>query len=182
MGKSDEEQTKKRAHKAIGNSKNKAADGDSKIKKQSSLDTLGSSPFETACEATDGGGARHSRWCELFRQMCEYKVQFGDCLVPKRYSANPKLGKWVAAQRTRYRKITKEKPTSIIAEHIRALNGIGFDCGGLIGAHDFNNCANTRQSSVTASHISTLPTPSSGIGLRLSAETIGCARKEHQIA
>ena len=169
MGKSDKEQTKKRAHKAIGNSKHKATDGDSKNKKQSTLDALGSSPFETAYEVTDDGGARHSRWCELFRQMCEYKVHFGDCLVPRRYSVNPKLGRWVAAQRTRYTKITKEKPTSII-------------CGGLIGAHDFNNCANTRQSSVTASHISTLPTPSSGIGLRLSAETIGCARKEHQIA
>jgi len=89
MGKSDKEQTKKRAHKAIGNSKHKATDGDSKNKKQSTLDALGSSPFETAYEVTDDGGARHSRWCELFRQLCEYEVQFGDCLVPKWYSVNP---------------------------------------------------------------------------------------------
>ena len=41
MGKRDEKQTKKRAHKATGKSKHEALHaGESKLKKQSSLDTL----------------------------------------------------------------------------------------------------------------------------------------------
>ena len=40
MGKSDKEQTKKRAHKAIGNSKHKAADGDIVRTRNSQLWTL----------------------------------------------------------------------------------------------------------------------------------------------
>ena len=81
-------------------------------------------------EATDNdGGLRHSQWRDLFRQLCEYKVQFGDCLVPKKYSANPKLGRWVDHQRSRYKDNTEEKSTSTTAEHVRALNGIGFDWG-----------------------------------------------------
>jgi hypothetical protein len=129
MGKSDEKQTKKRAHKNTGKSKHKGTDRESKHKKQSSLDTLGSSPLATTFEATHDGGVRHSQWCELFRHMCEYKIQFGHCRVPFKYSANLKLGYWVAKQRASYKKNTEEKSTSMTAEHIRALNGIGFEWG-----------------------------------------------------
>ena len=45
MGKSDEKQTKKRAH--------KATDGASKHKNKPSFGTLGSSPFENTFEAID---------------------------------------------------------------------------------------------------------------------------------
>jgi hypothetical protein len=123
MGKSNENPSNTRAH--------KATDGESKHKKQPSFATLGStwsSPFEITSEDNDGG-LRHSRWQDHFRQLCEYKVQFGDCIVPKQYSVNPKLGQWVSKQRTRYRKSVDEASTSMTAEHIRALNGIGFDWG-----------------------------------------------------
>ena len=117
MGKSDEMQTKKRAHKATA--------GESKDKNN----TLGRSPLAVTFEATDDGGLRHSQWCEHFRQLCEYKIQFGDCIVPFKYPANPKLGVWVSKQRIKYRKHTEETSTSITAERIRALDGIGFDWG-----------------------------------------------------
>jgi hypothetical protein len=124
MGKSDENQTKKRAHKA------KATDGESKHKNKPSFDSHGSSPFETTFEAIDNdGGLRHSRWRDHFRQLCEYKVQFGHCLVPQRYAANPKLGTWVNNQRKTYKLYQEGKPSSMTAEHIRALDGIGFDWG-----------------------------------------------------
>ena len=118
MGKSDANQTKKRSHKA------KATDGgEIKHKNKPSFDAM-------TFEATDNdGGLRHSQWRDLFRQLCEYKVQFGDCLVPRGYPTNPKLGIWVNHQRSRYRKNTEEKSTSTTAEHIRALNGIGFYWG-----------------------------------------------------
>lgn len=34
----------------------------------------------------------YEQWNEWFEQLREFKVQFGDCLVPQLYSANPKLG------------------------------------------------------------------------------------------
>ena len=121
MGKSDEKQTKKRAHKATGESKHQ---------NKPSVGTLRSTwnPFKATFEDIDGG-FRHSQWCDQFRQLCEYKVQFGHCVVPLKYSANLKLGQWVSTQRTRYRKNREEKSTSMTAEHIRALDGIGFDWG-----------------------------------------------------
>jgi hypothetical protein len=115
MGKSEEKQTEKRTH--------KATDGKSKHKNKPSFDAA-------IFQATDNdGGLRHSKWREFFRQLCEYKKQFGDCLVPKNYPANPKLGPWVAFQRYDYRdrKNKEIKSTGMIAEHIRALNGIGFE-------------------------------------------------------
>jgi hypothetical protein len=125
MGKSSEEkETESRAHKAT-------TDGESKHKHKNkpSFATLGSSPFATNFEATDDEGTQHSLWRDHFRQLCEYKVQFGDCIVPQQYAANPNLGTWVRYQRTQYRDYWEEKPNSVTAEHIRALEGIGFNLG-----------------------------------------------------
>ena len=111
MGKSDEKQTKKKAH--------KATDGESKRKHEPSFDTLlGSSPFAMTFKDTDREGVRHSQWLDQFRQLCEYKVQFGHCTVPQLYSVNPKLGLWVRYQRTRYREYREEKTTLITDEYI----------------------------------------------------------------
>jgi hypothetical protein len=114
MGKSDEKQIKKRAH--------KATDGGSKHKNKPSVDAA-------AFEATDDEGIRHSQWRDQFRQLCEYKVQFGHCLVPVRYSANPELGNWVSTQRRNYRLYQEGNPRVMTAERIRALESVGFDWG-----------------------------------------------------
>jgi hypothetical protein len=48
----------------------------------------------------DWGTSKTDSWSLRFEQLCEYKEQFGDCLVPtRRYAANPKLGLWVSKQR-----------------------------------------------------------------------------------
>ena len=65
-------------------------------------------------------------WNEQFQQLCEYNVQFGHCIVPQKYSANPKLGWWVSNQRVNYRFDQEGKPSCMTPERIRALNGIGF--------------------------------------------------------
>ena len=72
-------------------------------------------------------GTSQTDWSVRFQQLCEFKEQFGHCLVPQQHAANPKLGKWVSIQRNRYKDNTEEKSTSMIAERIRALNGIGFE-------------------------------------------------------
>jgi hypothetical protein len=123
MGKSDENQNNMRAHKAAGESKHKH-----KQKNKPSFDGLTSSPFAMNFEDKDEG-FRQSQWRDHFRQLCEYKIKFGHCIVPFKYSASPKLGVWVSKQRTIYRKNTKEMSTSMTAERIRALDGIGFDWG-----------------------------------------------------
>ena len=43
-----------------------------------------------------GWEASKTGWIVQFQQFCEFKAQFGHCLVPKRYSANPKLNWWVS--------------------------------------------------------------------------------------
>ena len=68
-------------------------------------------------------------WNERFRELCEFKAQFGHCLVIQQYTANPKLGLWVKKQRYSYRWHQEGKPSPMTAEHIRALDGIGFNWG-----------------------------------------------------
>ena len=67
----------------------KATDGESKHKKQTSFATFGSnSRFEI--KDTDAELRHHARWQDHFRQLCEYKVQFGHCRMSLKDSANPK--------------------------------------------------------------------------------------------
>ena len=123
MGKSDDNQSKNKAHKATcSESKHKAFDGESKHKHKPSVNAAD-------FEATDDEGIRHSQWRDQFRQLCEYKVQFGHCLVPVRYSANPELGNWVSTQRRNYRLYQEGNPRVMTAERIRALESVGFDWG-----------------------------------------------------
>ena len=120
MGKTDPKQTQKRARKATScKSKHKTADGESKHKKQPSFDA-------TKFEATNDDDLRHSKWRDQFKQLCDFKVQFGNCLVPKPYAANPKLGNWVVTQRSNCKLFPDGTPSRMPAERIRALNGIGF--------------------------------------------------------
>ena len=122
MSKSDGKKTKKRAQKATNSKiKHKATACESKDKPSSEA---------TDFEAADDESRFHQcLWRDFYRQLCEYKVQFGHCLVPRKCDVNPKLGRWVSIQRTRYKKTTEDNSTSIIGERIRALDGIGFDWG-----------------------------------------------------
>jgi hypothetical protein len=80
-------------------------------------------------------------------QLVEYKKTHGDCLVPSRYEANLKLGKWVETQRYEYTKLKraeaglpveksqeeksdgKPRPTNarLTEERLRRLESIGFE-------------------------------------------------------
>ena len=110
MGKSEEKKTKKRAHKATA---------ESRSKNKTSFDA-------TTFEAADDEKTCHSRWRDFFRQLCEYKAQFGNCIVPRKYAASPKLGQWLSKQRSTYRKHQERRRTSMPEERIRELESIGF--------------------------------------------------------
>ena len=83
------------------------------------LDSIG---FDWGTNKTDLA----SIWSVQFQQLCDYKVQFGHCLVPEEYSASPKLGEWVSNQRRNYRFYYKGKPSAMTEEHIHELESIGF--------------------------------------------------------
>ena len=57
----------------------------------------------------------------MFERLKEYKEEYGDCLVPKRYADDPKLGLWVSRQR---RISTLDDKTK--KERRDKLNSIGF--------------------------------------------------------
>jgi len=65
-------------------------------------------------------------WDHRFEELRQYKEQFGDCLVPFRFNANPKLGSWVTTQRNQYRLMQEGKHTHMTQERIAKLNDIGF--------------------------------------------------------
>jgi hypothetical protein len=65
-------------------------------------------------------------WNERFEQLLEFKVHFGNCLVPSKYSADPALGRWVSMQRAQYRLYQEGKPSHMTAERIRELESIEF--------------------------------------------------------
>ena len=133
-------------------------------------------------------GEGESIWSVRIQEMRDFKEQFGHCLVPVKYSTYPKLRNWVSTQRTNYRLHQEGKPSGITEERIRDLESVGLTGtrARLIwhpfGTCDFNNCANSRSSSITAWCQSSIrPTPSSGSGLRSSVRTTSCIRKESQV-
>jgi DNA repair exonuclease SbcCD ATPase subunit len=61
-----------------------------------------------------------SSWVTRYTELVEYKREFGNCCVPRRYKTNPKLGCWVSKQRQLFK-------SNQLAEHrIAELNEIGF--------------------------------------------------------
>jgi hypothetical protein len=58
--------------------------------------------------------------------LCEFKEEFGHCLVPNKYPANPKLGRWVMNQRSNYKFYQEGKPSPMSADRIRELENVGF--------------------------------------------------------
>jgi len=71
---------------------------------------------------TGGKSAFHQRLSELR----DYRKQYGNCLVPKRYEDNPTLGNWVNKQRQLYRRFLKGEKSSLNKERIALLEEEGF--------------------------------------------------------
>jgi len=70
---------------------------------------------------------------ETFEKRCqeliEFKKEFGNCIVPYKYTSNPKLGKWCSKMRGAYKKIQNgmiTDGTNISQDRIDRLEEIGF--------------------------------------------------------
>jgi hypothetical protein len=72
--------------------------------------------------------AKHKdvRWISNLDVLRQYKEEHGDCVVPRGYSANPRLGCWVAEQRKQRKLLIDGKRSSIIPERVKLLDEIGF--------------------------------------------------------
>jgi hypothetical protein len=72
--------------------------------------------------------AKHKdvRWMSKLDVLRQYKEEHGDCVVPRGYSANPRLASWVAEQRKQRKLLIDGKKSSIIPEWVKLLDEIGF--------------------------------------------------------
>ena len=66
-------------------------------------------------------------WDAKYKQVQDFKSQYGPCLIPQKYAKGPALGKWVSTQRVHYHLWKKGDPRSIMnAEKAKLLDSIGF--------------------------------------------------------
>lgn len=80
------------------------------------------------CQPSAAKRAKHKdvRWLSNLEQLKEYKKNHGDCVVPRGFSANPKLASWVAEQRKQRKLLVDGKQSSMIPDRIRQLDELGF--------------------------------------------------------
>lgn len=69
---------------------------------------------------------QEEQWMEHFANLCAYREQQGDCLVPHAYPPNPALARWVKRQRYSYKLMKQGKPSTMTAKRMEELEGIGF--------------------------------------------------------
>jgi hypothetical protein len=62
----------------------------------------------------------------MYNTLKQYEKENGHCLVPQNFEKNPKLGRFVKAQRRHYKLMTMRKKSSMTDERVRLLNQIGF--------------------------------------------------------
>ena len=69
---------------------------------------------------------QEGQWAEKFRELCQYKQEFGHCLVPHTYTSNLALARWVKRQRYQYKLMNEGKLCTMTQERVDALKNIGF--------------------------------------------------------
>lgn len=97
-------------------------------------------PATGGIQSETRGTYRHERWhthciCDVFVDTTSAFVDTQDCLVPKRYAEDPKLGTWVETQRVQWKKLprTEAEQGEVVTpnkrlndERLRRLESIGF--------------------------------------------------------
>lgn len=65
-------------------------------------------------------------WNLRYEQLQQYQANYGDCLVPQRFSENPKLGTWVNTQRRHFKLMNEGKSSCMNEERVKLLEKIKF--------------------------------------------------------
>jgi Helicase associated domain len=66
------------------------------------------------------------QWSEKFQELCDYRDEFGHCLVPHTYNENLALARWVKRQRYQYKLMIEAKSSTMTQDRVTALEDIGF--------------------------------------------------------
>merc|ERR1712174_159930 len=69
---------------------------------------------------------KSDRWDENYENLKKFKNKHGDCLVPKDYKDDPRLGNWVANHRVPFRKKMNGKPSRLSNAQYDKLAMLGF--------------------------------------------------------
>lgn len=64
---------------------------------------------------------------ERMYQLRKYKLEHGDCNVPRRYSKIPQLGEWVRKMRASFKDLVRGVKTRLTEERVQLLDAEGFD-------------------------------------------------------
>jgi hypothetical protein len=90
---------------------------------------------------------RGSAWEDRLSELADYRKIHGHCNVPKNYSENIKLGRWVANQRNQYRLHVKGNTSYTTRSRIQELESLGveWDCYGAAWEHCLSELADYRK-------------------------------------
>ena len=69
---------------------------------------------------------QEGQWSEKFDELCDYRKENGNCLVPHTYKENLSLARWVKRQRYQHKLMKDGKPSTMTEERAKALEEIGF--------------------------------------------------------
>mmetsp|Transcript_10839 Transcript_10839/g.31066 ORF Transcript_10839/g.31066 Transcript_10839/m.31066 type:complete len:710 (+) Transcript_10839:1209-3338(+) len=72
------------------------------------------------------GAVQTKRWEEKYTQLCDFIAQHGHANVPLEYKENPSLAHWVKRQRSQYKCLKMNQPSSMTIERIGKLEAVGF--------------------------------------------------------
>merc|ERR1712157_160264 len=70
---------------------------------------------------------KSDRWDENYENLKKYKNKHGDCLVPKDYKDDPRLGNWMGNHRIPFRKKMNGKPSRLSNAQYDKLAMLGFE-------------------------------------------------------
>jgi hypothetical protein len=68
-------------------------------------------------------------WEDRLSELVDYRKIHGHCNVPKNYSENTKLAKWVTNQKSQYRLHKEGKTSPMTLSRIQELESLGFESG-----------------------------------------------------
>ena len=71
---------------------------------------------------------RGAGWEAMRARLAAFATEHGNCLVPQRHAADPKLGKWVMNQRARKKRLyAGQRNPKITVERVAKLDALGFE-------------------------------------------------------
>jgi Helicase associated domain len=91
----------------------------------SSVDTADTN--ETLDDGTQRFKPFHEeKWNTRLKELLQYRLEYGDCLVPHTFNPNPQLARWVKRQRRQYKLMLEGRQSTMSQERLEILNEVNF--------------------------------------------------------